>query len=127
MDNFLLISLFLILSISPFIVAHYTKHKRKVLILVLGLLTGWTIIGSIALNTYALLSSMKFKKLQKKYDNKKDKKMWIQVWIFVAIGIIIISFWNSLSGFQQFGLILALPFVAAGLYIFDFIFDIKKK
>ena len=61
MDNFLLISLFLILSISPFIVAHYTKHKRKVLILVLGLLTGWTIIGSIALNTYALLSSMKFK------------------------------------------------------------------
>ena len=123
----MLILLFLILSISPFIVAHYAKHKRKVLILVLGLLTGWTIIGSIALNIYALFSNVKFKKLQKEYDNKKDKKMWIQVSIFIVIGLIIISFWNSLSGFQQLGVILALPFVAAGLYIFDFIFDIKKK
>ena len=54
-DNLLLIFLGLFLTVGPFIVALFTNHKRKILILILGILTGWTMIGCIALMIYAII------------------------------------------------------------------------
>ena len=59
-DNFLITFLVLFMTIGPFIVALINDHKRKGLILVLGILTGWTFIGLIALMIYALKGSRFF-------------------------------------------------------------------
>ncbi len=71
-DNLLLIFLGLFLTVGPFIVALFTNHKRKILILILGILIGWTIIGCIALTIYAF-SGSRFLPTKKQLNKMKNK------------------------------------------------------
>ena len=154
-DNLLLIFLGLFLTVGPFIVALFTNHKRKILILILGILTGWTMIGCIALMIYAFLGSRflptkaQLNEMKKKTGESNETKLWwsnlpkwtrilITVWlgglalVFITFEIIpVVDRWWDKFYYDNFftilGIFILLPFIAAFLYIFDFIFDIKKK
>ena len=71
-DNFLITFLVLFMTIGPFIVALINDHKRKGLILVLGILTGWTFIGLIALMIYALKGSRFFPTEEQQNEVKNE-------------------------------------------------------
>ena len=154
-DNILLIFLLLFITLLPFVIGLFTNHKRKGLLLILGILTGWTFIGLIALSIYAF-SGSKFlptkrqrNKMKKKTGETNETKLWwfnlpkwsrilITIWIGVLAFAFIITeiipvldrWWDKFyydNFFTILGIFILLPFIAAFLYIFDFIFDIKKK
>ena len=154
-DDLLLSFLFVFLTVGPFIVALFTNHKRKIIILILGILTGWTMIGCTALTIYALQGSRflptkkQLNKMKKKTGESDETKLWwsnLPKWSRIIITICLLAmgfgfivfeiypvvdrWWDRFfqdNFFTILGIFILLPFFAAFLYIFDFIFDIKKK
>ena len=152
-DTFLIIFLILFITLTPFIIALFTNHKKKGLILFLGILTGWTFIGLIALCLYALKGSRflptkeQLNEMKNKTGESDETKLWwfnlpkwTRILVIIMLMAILLNFifqiipyidqWWDKFYYDNFwtllGIFLLLPFIAAFLYIFDFIFNIKK-